>query len=318
LDLEIRFLRRGEEEVTLRPKSFQLLVYLVERHGQLVSKSELIDAVWPDASITDNSLAQCLIEIRRALADEDQSIVRTVKGRGYVFTAAVTTPVIPFAPVAVESPPEPVPGRPGSTALNRWKKPVIAAVCAALVLAGGLFLVLRAPRVQEELKYTQLTDLTDSAIAPALSPDGRMVAFFRSDDWWLTTDPIYIQMIPGGEPVKLTNDDRQKCCIAFSADGLRVAYSLRARAARLENVHRAITRWRTQAASIERHGTHLVRSTAASVLGNPDWLSHGNRRGEGTADRLSPDLLSEPRSGDGSLLVRLTRPEVGSPGGDGS
>jgi DNA-binding winged helix-turn-helix (wHTH) protein len=57
LDLDGGFLRRGDEEVTLRAKSFAVLTYLVERRGRLVTKTELIEAVWRDAAVTDNSLA---------------------------------------------------------------------------------------------------------------------------------------------------------------------------------------------------------------------------------------------------------------------
>src|ERR1022692_4241823 len=96
LDLERGFLRRGDEEVTLRAKSFEVLTYLVERHGRLVTKTELIEAVWRDAAVTDNSLAQCLMEIRRALDDDAQELVRTVARRGYIFVAPVTTPVVEF------------------------------------------------------------------------------------------------------------------------------------------------------------------------------------------------------------------------------
>jgi DNA-binding winged helix-turn-helix (wHTH) protein len=73
LDLDAGFLRRGPEEVTLRPKGFEVLAYLVQHHGRLVSKAELIEAVWPEASVTDNSLAQSLLEVRRALADDADS-----------------------------------------------------------------------------------------------------------------------------------------------------------------------------------------------------------------------------------------------------
>ena len=94
LDLDGGFLRRGAEEVALRPKPFQVLVYFVEHHGRLVTKAELIEAVWPDAAVMDNSLAQCLVEIRRALRDDSQQLIRTVARRGFVFTAPVTTPVV--------------------------------------------------------------------------------------------------------------------------------------------------------------------------------------------------------------------------------
>jgi DNA-binding winged helix-turn-helix (wHTH) protein len=96
LDLDDGFLRRGAEEVALRPKTFEVLIYLVERHGRLVTKAELIDAIWPDAAVTDNSLAQCLAEIRRALADDSQQSIRTVARRGYLFAAPMTAAPLRF------------------------------------------------------------------------------------------------------------------------------------------------------------------------------------------------------------------------------
>src|SRR5262249_30490632 len=86
LDLARGCLMRGPEELKLRPKSFKTFSYLVENHGRLVSKSELIGAVWPDVAVTDDSLVQCLIEIRKALGDS-QHYIKTVPRRGYIFTA---------------------------------------------------------------------------------------------------------------------------------------------------------------------------------------------------------------------------------------
>src|SRR5882672_2157028 len=107
LDLERGALTRGGEEVALRPKSFETLTYLVERHGQLVTKSTLIESVWPDTAVGDNSLAQCLFDIRRALSDDSQQLIRTVARRGYLFTAAVTTPVVEFPRQPTEAEAEP-------------------------------------------------------------------------------------------------------------------------------------------------------------------------------------------------------------------
>src|SRR6202162_5029386 len=104
LDAESGFLRRGGEEVPLQPKAFEVLTYLVERHGRLVTKDELIDAVWGETAVTDNSLSQCLVQIRRALADDTQQIVRTVARRGYVFDAPLTAPVLDIPREATPSP----------------------------------------------------------------------------------------------------------------------------------------------------------------------------------------------------------------------
>lgn len=89
LDLTRGCLLQGAREVKLRPKSFDVLKYLVENGGRLVSKEELIGAVWPHTAVTDDSLVQCLIEVRRALGGNGQRLVKTVPRRGYIFDADV-------------------------------------------------------------------------------------------------------------------------------------------------------------------------------------------------------------------------------------
>jgi pimeloyl-ACP methyl ester carboxylesterase/DNA-binding winged helix-turn-helix (wHTH) protein len=90
LDLLRCALLHGDEEVRLRPKSHDVLRYLAEHVGQLVSKEELIQAVWSGTFVTDDSLVQCVREIREALHDEDHRIIKTVPRRGYLFAADVT------------------------------------------------------------------------------------------------------------------------------------------------------------------------------------------------------------------------------------
>src|SRR5262245_43107895 len=95
LDLTRGCLWRGDQEIKLRPKSFETLRHLVENSGRLISKDELITAVWPDTSVTDDSLVQCLIDVRRALGENGQQIVKTVPRRGYIFDAEVTRRDLP-------------------------------------------------------------------------------------------------------------------------------------------------------------------------------------------------------------------------------
>jgi DNA-binding winged helix-turn-helix (wHTH) protein/Tol biopolymer transport system component len=229
LDLEVGFLRRGGEEVKLAPKPFELLAYLVERHGRLVTKTELTEALWPDTAITDNSMAQVLVEVRRALADDSQQLIRTVARRGYLFSAPVTTPVVEFPRQQVVAPGDPsaAPAPPGHVSRKRLNRPMLVCAIALLpIWVAGLLLVRQTRPARQDFTYTQITNFTDSAVSPVLSPDGRMVAFFRSDEWFLTTDQIYIKLLPNGEPVQLTNDRRLKCCVAFSPDGSRIAYTV--------------------------------------------------------------------------------------------
>jgi DNA-binding winged helix-turn-helix (wHTH) protein/TolB-like protein/lipopolysaccharide biosynthesis regulator YciM len=89
VDLARGCLMREGEELKLRPKSFKALIYLLENTGRLISKEELIGAIWPGVAVTDDSLVQCLIEIRKALGGNAQRYIKTVPRRGYIFDAQV-------------------------------------------------------------------------------------------------------------------------------------------------------------------------------------------------------------------------------------
>ena len=84
LDLD-RFCVRGPlGQVDLRRKSFEVLRYLLEHRGKVARKEELLEAVWPNVTVGDDSLAQCISEIRRAIGDDQQRIIKTVPRRGYL------------------------------------------------------------------------------------------------------------------------------------------------------------------------------------------------------------------------------------------
>jgi TolB-like protein/DNA-binding winged helix-turn-helix (wHTH) protein/Tfp pilus assembly protein PilF len=91
LDLRRGCLRKVDREIDLRPKSFEVLRHLVENAGRLVSKDELLKITWPDVIVTDECLTQCVSEVRRALGDGDQRLIKTVPRRGYLFAASVSS-----------------------------------------------------------------------------------------------------------------------------------------------------------------------------------------------------------------------------------
>jgi DNA-binding winged helix-turn-helix (wHTH) protein/tetratricopeptide (TPR) repeat protein len=89
LDLTRGCLLHRHKPIKLRRKSFEVLKYLVANSCRLISKEELIQAVWVGTAVTDDSLVQCLKDIRHALNDQSQQIIRTVHGRGYIFDSEV-------------------------------------------------------------------------------------------------------------------------------------------------------------------------------------------------------------------------------------
>ena len=85
LDLAHERLWRGTEVVHLRPKSFAVLCYLVAHPERLLSKDELVQAVWPDTAVSDGVLTVCMAELRKVLGDTTQTpqYIETVPRRGY-------------------------------------------------------------------------------------------------------------------------------------------------------------------------------------------------------------------------------------------
>lgn len=132
LDVTLGCLCRNGTEVSLRPKSFALLQYLVSHAGRLVTKDELLSKIWPDVVVTEDSLTRCVSEARAALGDTDQKLIKTVSKRGYVFAGPVTrlddNSVVP-------SPVEVTPREENDGRTWRWRR-AFPALVAILAIAG--------------------------------------------------------------------------------------------------------------------------------------------------------------------------------------
>ena len=105
---------RAGRPVELRPQSFAVLRLLAANAGQLVTKDELSSAVWPGLAVTDDSLVQCIHEIRRAIGDKAHVVLRTVPRRGYRLVPVDATAAPP-----------------------RWRVPVLAAAVAVVLIGAG-------------------------------------------------------------------------------------------------------------------------------------------------------------------------------------
>lgn len=175
--------RRGTA-IPLRPKSYAVLLHLVEHAGQLVGKNDLMGAVWGKTVVTDGSLTQCVIDIRRALDDHDQQYVRTIPRRGFVFEAPVTREhATPEAPV--ETPGEAGAARakpPGPRGSPSWTRhPVTWALLALCVLASAWWAwSQRSPSMATKAPVPVL---------PAAAPNS--IAVLRFDDLSPSQDQAY-------------------------------------------------------------------------------------------------------------------------------
>jgi serine/threonine protein kinase len=123
------------------------------------------------------------------------------------------------------------PSRQGWAATARRSRKLLAAAgLAAIVIAaaaGGFAFWSRQVSSTARLEYTPLTNFTDSAVSPTLSPDGRILAFIRGTSTFQGPGDVYVKLLPDGEAVRLTQDGKKKVGpVNFSPDGSRIAYTL--------------------------------------------------------------------------------------------
>jgi DNA-binding winged helix-turn-helix (wHTH) protein/Tol biopolymer transport system component len=236
LDLKAGQLTRNGSNLRLPQQPLQLLALLLERPGEILTRDELRQRLWPSDVFVDfdHGLNKSIQKLRDALGDSATSprYIETIPRVGYRFIAPVRTPVrnesrLDTIPPPTLAPPAELPASATPTVAirkPRWLT-VAAGVSLLAALLGAALYFLARPR-PAVLTYTQLTGFTDSATAPALSADGHIVAFIRGDSWFGSPDQIYVKILPSGEPRQLTHDPRLKYGLAFSPDGSQLAYSV--------------------------------------------------------------------------------------------
>ena len=223
LDPAERTLWRGNEIVPLTPKAFDTLHLLVRNSGHLLEKDELLRALWPDTFVEEGSLSNNIFLLRKALG-EDPAFIETVPRRGYRFVGAVVQlPHVASRHLEETAVGHAELGSRGSSG-RRLPTSVVVSIAALVlaVIAGGAALSWRnSSRLPDRTQWIQLTKFPDSVTEPALSPDGRMLAFIRGYYF----GQVYLKMLPDGEPVQLTHDNLLKADPRFSPDGSRIAYT---------------------------------------------------------------------------------------------
>ena len=195
LDPARRALTRGDAPVSLPPKAFDALLFLIEARDRVVAKEELMARLWPDVAVEEASLAQQIFVIRKALEEsaEGRTYVATVPRHGYRFVADVA-----------EITPTPAPVGPR---IRRANLAVVVAAIAVVVAALGAAALLRmrdgvpAPMVLDVVPPEGFV-LSNSI---ALSPDGRYLALTAADNDG--TSNIWVRAIGSDEVRRLPGTD---------------------------------------------------------------------------------------------------------------
>ena len=197
LDGAQRRLLRVGQDVYLPPKTFELLLYLVRNRGRVIPKDELLEALWPDVNVVENTLAQRIREIREALGESSSSarFIKTVPRVGYQFIA-----VLDDEPRNATAPP----------LINASPTKTGGVRIAYLVLFGAGLLALvnllttasqrrgsRIPLSDHQL----VSGATGSPRSPSLSPDGSTMAFVDDVDG---RSQVWVRSVTDGPATQIT------------------------------------------------------------------------------------------------------------------
>jgi len=212
----------GSENRPLEPKSFRLLLFLVENPGRALPKEEIMAAVWSDAFVSDNSLARAITQVRKALDDDPKAprYIETVPSVGYRF----------IGELVAEG--DKAPPNPGAASSNdseprgmRWAPWVAAGLAILFGIGAILYLRNPAPAGGPETRLEIGTPATNDPRSFALSPDGRQLVYVATVDgqsrlWLRRLDSTTVQPLAvteGGAAYPFWSPDSQS--VGFFSGG---------------------------------------------------------------------------------------------------
>ncbi|MEO8595294.1 MAG: DPP IV N-terminal domain-containing protein [Candidatus Solibacter sp.] len=246
LNLELRQLKKRNRLVKVQELPYRLLITLLERHGEIVTREELRTRLWGDTVVEyDEGLHTAICKLREVLGDSAARprFIATIPRRGYSFIASVTVDeaaeeapdfnpedtkqdepalpprdIVPTPPVApsTSAPPAPIP--------QTRRLPWIAGIGLLGLFAALAYLGLRnSTKRSSSPEVVPLTSYRGLQRSPTLSPDGLKVAFIWVGESGDNLD-IYEQRLDGSGRVRLTKDPAAEEYPAWSPDGRLIAF----------------------------------------------------------------------------------------------
>jgi DNA-binding winged helix-turn-helix (wHTH) protein/Tol biopolymer transport system component len=281
-------LRKHGLRIKLQDQPFQILLMLVEHPGQIVTRDDLRQKLWPADIFVDfdHSLNSSIKKLRQALGDDSENprFIETLHRRGYRFIAPVDLPDVSavvgsepcqsIAPVATNAAPDlRSTGQHAQTSTSfmfevasQHKFTVVLGVCAVLIVVSaagfGVYSLLRrpAPMPFQKFTITQITN-TGKAILAAVSPDGRYVLSAMNDNG---RESIWLRNVPTGSDTQVIPPSPLRYeSLTFSPDG-NYFYFL---------THEAgspLSRYLYRSAILGGTAQVIVRNSAGDITFSPD------------------------------------------------
>ncbi len=213
LDAERRVLSQNGIELGLRAKALDLLLLLVRRKGQAISKDELLNCLWPDTEVGEHNLVVTMAALRKALGEKpgENRYIATRPGHGYMFVAELSS----HAEIS-EAPPKELGGR-----RVRWTKAWVAGAVVLLVAAVFIQTAIVGRQSDAGMSSSPITFSGTVALA-AISPDGKRYAFVSG---MAGEQAILVDDVGGSNPKQLIAPAAVSySSLAFSPDGKSVFF----------------------------------------------------------------------------------------------
>lgn len=211
-------LEKHGQETKLAPKFMQLLVFMSSKPGQLFTREQLLNEVWPEVHVVDAVLTRAVSELRRSLdPDGDGPVfIETIPKSGYRLVATVTE---------VPEPAEPERAR---TERRQSLRMATAVLFVAAVLLHFLFMGFGAQKEPETATATfssyRLTQMPGEEFEPSVSPDGQWIAYARYAEQ--ESDYLFLEVrnLTTGNTHKVREEGYHLRAPRWSPDGTRLAY----------------------------------------------------------------------------------------------
>jgi Tol biopolymer transport system component/DNA-binding winged helix-turn-helix (wHTH) protein len=247
LDAAERLLKREGETVPLQPKVFDLLLVLVEHHGHLLEKDELMKRVWPDAIVEEANLVNNISILRKTLSESGERFIETAPKRGYRFVAGVRK--IALNGVVAEEKQLRQPHEIGQEIATASSAQIlikqvlshqlgVGVALATLIAAAAYWAGRNPPEPFQEMQIRRLTN-SGEAFEAAISFDGRFIAYISSPAGSGGYHGLWIKQLTTNQETRLIPESEEYYRgLVFSPDGNFIYYSQRRSQERIHVLYR--------------------------------------------------------------------------------